>query len=64
MLFRSERAGLRAEDLILELDGRDVSDVNELQRLMVAELIGRKVPVRVFREGGERELVLIPGELR
>jgi S1-C subfamily serine protease len=60
----AERAGLRAEDLILDVDGEAVEDVNDLQRLMVAELIGRKVKLRVFREGRLTELTLIPGELR
>ena len=37
----AERAGLRPEDLIVEVDGREVSDVGDLQRLMGAERIGR-----------------------
>ena len=60
----AERSGLRAEDLILDVDGTEIADVNDLQRLMVEELIGRKVPVRVFRAGEVVEVVLIPGELR
>src|SRR5256886_1381554 len=56
-------AGLRPEDLIVELDGAPVSDVNDIQRLMVVERIGAKVPVRILREGRELELQLVPSEL-
>ena len=59
----AERAGLRPEDLIVEVDGRPMSDVGELQRLMVAESIGRPLPARVIR--GERTLTvdIVPVEL-
>ena len=56
-------AGLRPEDLIVELDGTPVSDVNDIQRLMVVERIGATVPVRILREGRELELELVPAEL-
>ena len=57
------RAGLRAEDLIVEVDGVALSDVGDLQRLMVAERIGRGLTVRVFRDGNRLELTLVPQEL-
>src|SRR5437764_4318734 len=56
-------AGLRPEDLIVELDGHPVTDVNDIQRLMVVEKIGAGVPVRILREGRELELELVPAEL-
>jgi serine protease Do len=56
-------AGLRPEDLIVELDGTPVADVNDIQRLMVVERIGTRVPVRIVREGRELELELVPAEL-
>ena len=57
------RAGIRPEDLILEVDGAAVSRVEDLQQLMVAELIGTEVDVRVLRQGRELELTLVPDEL-
>ena len=57
------RAGLRPEDLIVELNGRPVQTVDDIQRLMVGELIGVRVRARVIREGDERDLELVPGEL-
>jgi serine protease Do len=56
-------AGLRAEDLIVELDGETVTDVADIQRLMVVEKIGAPVSLRVLREGRELELSLVPAEL-
>jgi serine protease Do len=57
------RAGLRAEDLIVAVDGEPMEDVGDLQRLMVAERIGQGIQVDVFRDGGFLKLDLIPREL-
>jgi S1-C subfamily serine protease len=57
------RAGLRPEDLIVEVDGVPTPGVDSLQRLMVEELIGRPVTARVVREGRELELRLVPEEM-
>ena len=58
------RAGLRPEDLIVRLDDHPVTSAHDLQRLMVAELIGTPVTLAVIREGNVRELDLVPAELR
>jgi S1-C subfamily serine protease len=59
----ADRAGLRPEDLVVEVDGVRVSDVGDLQRLMVAELIGVSVPVTIIRQGRTLKLDLVPVEL-
>ena len=59
----AERAGLRAEDLIVSVNGERVGSVLELQRLMVAELIGVPVPIHVLRRGEVVHLELVPEEL-
>jgi S1-C subfamily serine protease len=59
----ADRAGLRPEDLIVELDGTPIEGMDELQRVVVSELIGRAVRAKVVREGRERELELVPAEL-
>jgi S1-C subfamily serine protease len=56
-------AGLRSEDLIVELDGEPIADVADLQRLMVVEKIGAAVSLKVLRQGRELELSLVPAEL-
>ncbi|MDX6388709.1 MAG: hypothetical protein QOD85_2511 [Gaiellaceae bacterium] len=59
----AERAGLRAEDLIVELAGTPIEGMDDLQRVVVSELIGHSVPTRVIRGGREQELELVPAEL-
>src|SRR5437667_11591847 len=43
----ADRAGLRPEDLIVELDGAPIEDMNELQRVVVGDLIGHAVRAKV-----------------
>jgi serine protease Do len=59
----ADRAGLRPEDLIVELDGVEIEGMDGLQRVVVGDLIGRTVRTKVIREGRERELELVPAEL-
>jgi S1-C subfamily serine protease len=59
----ADRAGLRAEDLIVEVDGQPVAGVDDLQRLMAGELIGRAVAARVLRQGRELDVEVVPDEL-
>jgi S1-C subfamily serine protease len=59
----ADRAGIRPEDLIVEVDSTRVTRVEDLQRLMVAELIGTAIPVSLLRQGGSLELELVPAEL-
>ena len=59
----AERAGIRRDDLLVELDGEPVDDATALQRLMVHERIGRSVTARVLRGGVEKSLELVLDEL-
>jgi S1-C subfamily serine protease len=52
----ADRAGLRPEDIVLDVDGVAVAEMGKLQQLMTGDRIGRQVPVTVFRAG--RTLVL------
>ena len=58
------RAGLRPEDLIVAVDGEPMGDVGDLQRLMVAERIGRGIEIELVRDGAFLKLDLTPRELR
>jgi S1-C subfamily serine protease len=59
----AEGAGLRAEDLIVGLDGAPLRDVGDLQRLMTADAIGRELRLDIVRGGDPRVLVAVPTEL-
>jgi S1-C subfamily serine protease len=58
-----ERAGLRAEDMIVAVGEAPVERVDDLQRLMAGELIGSPVELTVVREGRPLTLELVPIEL-
>ena len=60
----ADRAGIRPEDLILSVNGARIERVEDLQRLMVADLIGTAVSVRLLRAGELIELKLHPAELQ
>jgi serine protease Do len=60
----ADRAGIRPEDLILSVNGTRIERVEDLQRLMVADLIGSTVTVRLLRAGRLVELELRPAELQ
>jgi S1-C subfamily serine protease len=59
----AQRAGLRAEDLIVALDGHEIERVDDIQRLMTQEAIGRAVPTAVLRGDRWLDLELSPVEL-
>jgi S1-C subfamily serine protease len=56
-------AGLRPEDLIVEVDGHAVEQVNDLQRMMAGDLIGRAATIQVIRGGNPISLEIVPAEL-
>jgi S1-C subfamily serine protease len=57
------QAGLRPEDMIVEVEGQAVERVEDLQRLMVGELIGGRVMMTVVRGDRTLPLTLVPVEL-
>jgi S1-C subfamily serine protease len=60
----AQLAGLRAEDLVVEIDGTPVGGMEDVQRLTDAGVIGRSVSVVVYRGGARVDLVVNPIELR
>ena len=59
----ASRAGLRAEDLIVAVDGSAVEGVDDLMRVMTGDLIGSNVRLDVIREGARRSVEVVPVEL-
>ncbi len=59
----AQRAGLRGEDLIVELDGQSIERVDDVQRLMSQEAIGHPMPVRILRGDRWLDLEISPIEL-
>jgi serine protease Do len=59
----AERAGLRAEDLVVDIDGMAIERADDVQRLMTETMIGRPARVSVLRSGRWLELEIVPSEL-
>jgi len=59
----ADRAGLRVGDLLLNVDGHEVATAQDLQRLMFAETIGRRLAITVMRNGALVDVIAEPTEL-
>jgi serine protease Do len=56
------RAGLRTGDVILEWDGREV-DERSLPPLVTSAVVGKRIPVTIFRDGATVEVGVTPEKL-
>jgi S1-C subfamily serine protease len=59
----ADAAGLRAEDLVLSVDGSSVARVEDMQRLLVGDRIGATLRLDVLRGGRRLAVELVPAEL-
>ena len=59
----AEKGGLRAEDLIVAIDGEPTPSVDVVQRLMAGDRIGRTLEVAVVRDGRDVTLRVTPVEM-
>jgi S1-C subfamily serine protease len=57
------KGGVRADDVILEVNGKPVTTAADLQRLMYDDAIGQGITVRVHRGGQTLDLDVTPVEL-
>src|SRR2546430_912906 len=58
------RAGIRPEDLILDIDGSPIPPARDPPRVMVDEVIGRSVAVKIYRNGQMLTLTATPAKLQ
>ncbi len=56
----ADRAGMRAGDLIVALDGQAVEGIDDLHRLLTGERAGKSAPVSVLRGHEKRMLAIVP----
>jgi S1-C subfamily serine protease len=59
----AQRAGLRGEDLIIEIGGEAIERVDDVQRLMTQDAIGRPLAIRILRGDRWLDLEVSPIEL-
>jgi len=59
----AERGGLQAGDVLVEFNGRGLSEVNSLPRLVAATPVGAEVKLAVLRDGARRDLDVTIAEM-
>src|SRR6185295_5235544 len=55
--------GIKAGDVILSFDGKDIDAVHTLPRLVADEAVGKEVPIVVLRDGKQQTLTIKLGQL-
>jgi S1-C subfamily serine protease len=58
----ADRAGLMSHDLVVRLDGKPVTGVDDLIRLLDRNRVGKQVKIEVLRLGRLREFEVVPNE--
>ncbi|MFQ5882062.1 MAG: Do family serine endopeptidase [Candidatus Methylomirabilales bacterium] len=58
----AEKADLQRGDVILEFDGTAIKDVRGLQRKVARTQVGKKVSIKILRQGEVRTLTAVLGE--
>ncbi|RII28647.1 MAG: peptidase [Geobacter sp.] len=58
------KAGVKTGDIILEFNGKQVHETNELPRLVAVTPAGKKVPLKVLRDGKQLELNAVIEQLK
>jgi serine protease Do len=58
----AEKAGMRSQDIIIDLGGNEVKNLNGLSRALNKCKAGQEVIVTVYRSGREMELTVILDE--
>jgi S1-C subfamily serine protease len=57
-------AGVEVGDLLIAFDGKPLTGIDDLHRLLTEEAIGRRARLTVVRERGAEDLVVTPRETR
>ncbi|MFH1624255.1 MAG: DegQ family serine endoprotease [Pseudomonadota bacterium] len=58
----AEKAGIKQGDVILEVDGNEIDEMNKLPRLVAAFAVGQKAKVKIVRNKEEKTLTVTIGE--
>jgi serine protease Do len=60
----AEDGGVKQGDIIIGFGGKPIEDVNHLRNIVAATAPNSSVPMKVFREGREKDLTIAIGELK
>ena len=59
----AQEGGIKPRDVIIEFDGKEVSKMRNLPRMVAATAVNKKVKLKVWRDGKEKSLSLKIGKL-
>ncbi len=59
----ADKAGIKARDIIVEFDGKEIKEVNDLSKTVAATPPGKTVKVKIIRDGKEKLLTVTIGKL-
>lgn len=59
----SKDSGIKAGDVIIDFDGKEISQMRQLPRIVAETEVGKKVPVTVWRKGKKKKLFVTLGQL-
>ena len=57
----ADKGGLKADDVVLAVDGAQIESMRDLQRIIASTPVGRSVKLYVMRGGKEQELEVVVG---
>jgi len=60
----AERAGVKVGDVIIEFDGKEIKESNDLPLVVARTAVNKKAPLKVVREKKEVTLTVMIGELK
>jgi serine protease Do len=60
----ADKAGLKSGDIILEFDGKQILEMNYLPRLVAATPVGKKVKLKLLRNGKPKTVTVIIEQLK
>lgn len=60
----AEKAGLKAGDVILEYDGKPITESTELPRYVAVTPIDKKVKLVIYRDGKKQDVFVVVGKLK
>jgi serine protease Do len=60
----AKKAGIKREDIIIEFDRKKIHKMTDLSRIAANTPVGKQVEVKVIRQGREKKLNVVVGELK
>lgn len=58
----AEKSGLKSGDVIIEVDGKSIKTMDELNEIKNSHQIGDEIKLKINRDGNEKEITLTLGE--